>query len=582
MREALPVVALLALLLGGCAPRLSDDDRFAGMANRCLTGWRDLDPEWASDLGDHRHDHLLTDRSRDGLALRAAFWSCYRDSLARVDAARLSPGNRADRRILLDRLEASLWAHDELREQSWNPLLYNPGGALHNLLAHDHAPLAVRLRSLRGRLEALPDVLGAARANLERPPRVHTEMAIAQNQGLLELVREALPQYLDREPELRAELEPAIAAAAAAIAAHGRWLEEELLPRSDGDFRLGPEPFRRKLRYVLGADLPPAQILAEAEQDLAQTRRRLVEAARPLHARLLSSAASDGAAAAGAAAEDALVRAVLDKLAETRPDDQTLPTYAQMALAACRAFAQKHDLVTVPPQPIQITLMPSFRRGVVIASCDIGGPLENDRRASFSLSPPPADWSPARRDSFYREYNFYMLLNLTAHEAIPGHFLQQAHANRVEAPTLTRAILPSGTFVEGWATYAEELMVEHGFGGDEVRLQHLKMRLRLPLNAIIDHRLHAGDLTEGEAIDLLMRLGYQEEGEAVRKWRRACVSSGQLTTYFVGNREIRRIRDAWDAQRGGPASPAELKAFHDRLLSFGAPPTPLLRELMGL
>jgi uncharacterized protein (DUF885 family) len=235
--------------------------------------------------------------------------------------------------------------------------------------------------------------------------------------------------------------------------------------------------------------------------------------------------------------------------------------------------------VTVPDEPINLIVMPEFQRGVAVAYCDAPGPLEPAGQTFYAISPTPKDWPEERVTSFFREYNDFMLQDLTIHEAVPGHYLQLAHANRFKAPTMVRSIFYSGPFVEGWATYAEQLMAEKGYGGPEVRLQQLKMRLRLIINAMIDQKIHAGAMTEEEAVALMTKEGFQEEGEAAGKWRRACLTSTQLSTYYVGNIGINDIRRAYEQANGRTVN---LKKMHDRMLSFGSPPPKYVKELMGL
>jgi uncharacterized protein (DUF885 family) len=223
--------------------------------------------------------------------------------------------------------------------------------------------------------------------------------------------------------------------------------------------------------------------------------------------------------------------------------------------------------------------MPEFQRGVAVAYCDAAGPLEKNGQTFFSISPTPKDWTKERVTSFFREYNDDMLQDLTIHEGMPGHYLQLAHANEFKAPTMVRSIFSSGTFIEGWATYAEQLMAEQGYGGPEVRMQELKMRLRLILNAILDQKIHTQGMTEKEAMDLMKNEGYQEEGEAAGKWRRACLSSTQLSTYYVGNIGINDLRIAYEKKFGPPT---ELKTMHDRILSFGSPAPRYVKEALGL
>ena len=177
-------------------------------------------------------------------------------------------------------------------------------------------------------------------------------------------------------------------------------------------------------------------------------------------------------------------------------------------------------------------------------------------------------------ESFYREYNNHMVRNLTVHEAMPGHFLQLAHARRYRGATRVRSVVHSGPFVEGWAVYAERLMTEHGYGGLPVRLQQLKMQLRMTINAIIDQAVHCDGMTEGEAMALMTQRGFQEEGEAAGKWRRALLTSTQLSTYFVGYQEVAALADARPS--GVPA-----RTWHDRMLAHGSPAPRHLRTLLS-
>jgi uncharacterized protein (DUF885 family) len=225
--------------------------------------------------------------------------------------------------------------------------------------------------------------------------------------------------------------------------------------------------------------------------------------------------------------------------------------------------------------PCVIQEMPEFARGVAVAYCDAPGPLETAPVPTFyCISPTPAGWSVDRIESFYREYNDHMIRNLTVHEAMPGHFLQLAHARRYRGSTRVRALTGSGPFVEGWAVYAEELMVGSGFGGAAIRMQQLKMQLRMTINAILDQLTHCEELPEAEAMELMTGRGFQEEGEAAGKWRRALLTSTQLSTYFVGYSEVAEIA----ARR-----PADVPVgrWHDQMLAHGSPPPRHLRTLLG-
>lgn len=580
MRRLHVVMLLVALLihasaLVGCDRGPSQTERFVGLAGRYLTALYAHDPVRATQLGCHDHDGELPDLSLGTLEAWADLNRAYLDSLSAIDPRRLEIQDRIDRDILMLEIEAEIFAHDELREARWNPLRYNPGDAIYALLARDFAPLSLRLQSVAQRLEEVPALLGTARVNLDAPPAVFTRTAINQNTGTINLVMDGLDRYLEAEPELRARLARPRAGAIAALTLHGQWLEEDLLPRSHGDFRLGDDLWRRKLRFSLASDLAPETILITAEQDLEQTTARMADLARGLYREPLGPRAPDPATLT----RGELIAAVLRGLAEDRPTSETIVDQARRDLERITAFVREHDLVRVPDEPVEIIVMPEHQRGMWIAYCDSPGPLEPHLSTFYAIAPTPADWSPERTESFYREYNDYMLQDLTIHEAVPGHYLQINHANRFQGSTPVRAVFYSGTFVEGWATYAEELMVETGWGGPAFELHQLKMRLRLIINAIIDQKIHTMGMTEDEAMALMMERGFQEEGEAAGKWIRACLTSTQLSTYYVGNMEINAIRRDWQARKGGRYRHRE---FHDRLLSHGSPPSRYVRELLDL
>jgi uncharacterized protein (DUF885 family) len=575
-RYFLVILALLATLSAvmSCSRGPSADEMFVGLANRYLAKVRELSPEWSTNLGDHRFDDQISDLSATGIQTQILLHTAYLDSLDRIDPTKLDRINTIDYQILHDSIEYSLFGLEEIRAHEWNPLLYNPGDGIYNLLAREFAPLWSRLLNVKARLEKLPELLAAARENLVDPPQIFTETAIQQNQGVISLVMDGLQPYLEEAPELQEEFISVRARAISALEAYGTWLEEDLLPRSTGDFRLGEELYRRKLRFALASDLTPEEILAAAEKDLVETQEAIYETAQLLFAKYCPDLVHKRPPT-----KREVVKTVLDRLAENHPTSATIVSQAEGCLERATRFVQEHDLMTVPDEPVRLIVMPEYQRGLYIGYCDAPGPLEERGETFYAIAPTPRDWSAERSESFYREYNNYMLENLTIHEAMPGHYLQLAHANKFEAPTLIRAIFGSGTFVEGWATYTEQLMAAAGYGGPEVKIQQLKMRLRLIINAIIDQKIHAGDMTEAEALELMMNEGYQEEGEAAGKWRRACLTSAQLSTYYVGNMEVNRIRADYEAKLGGDF---DLKEFHDRLLSFGSPPPRYVRELLGL
>jgi uncharacterized protein (DUF885 family) len=568
------LIIAVAFVLASCSPRPTEDQKLEILAKNYIEKLLEMNPEWATNLGDHRYDHRMNDYSLAAVERDRKFTQAYLDSLATIDVSRLGFQNRIDFKIMRSNLESNIFQLDMLKEYEWNPLVYNPGNGIYALIAREFAPLKDRLLSVKKRLEAIPTILEAAKANLKNPPMVHTETAILQNKGNISMVKDELNSFLEQASELKEEFAPIQARAVAALENYGTWLEKELLPASTGDFRIGDAKFRTKLRYTLESDLSKEEILQRAEADLIVTQNAIYKTALPLYKTYYPEVTG----AAKLEDKKLVCKAVLDKLAEEHPSNETIVDLARQYLQSCTDFVRSNNLMTVPDEPVKIIAMPEFRRGVSVAYCDSPGPLEKIGETFYAISPTPQDWSAQRAESFFREYNNYMLQNLTVHEAMPGHYLQIAHANKFRAPTMVRAIFSSGTFIEGWATYAEQLMVEKGYGGPEVKMQQLKMRLRLIINAIIDQKIHTAGMSEEEALDLMMNDGFQEEGEAAGKWRRACLTSTQLSTYYVGNIEVNDIRKAYEAKIGGAV---DMKAMHDKMLSFGSPASKYVKKLMG-
>ena len=554
-----------------------EDDRFQKLAKDYIEGLLQSAPEYATSLGDHRFDDKLSDYSDEAEAKELKRAKDFRQQLeAFGDLTKLTGPNKVDVRLLKDNIDNEIFGIEELKEREWNPLLYNESlaNSLYLLVARDFAAPEKRAASIKARMEKIPAVIAQAKANLKNPPQVYTETEIDQTQGAISLIKEGLNETLDKAPKAKADLAPLQEKTIAALNDYKTWLKNDLLPRSTGDFRIGADKFRKKLRFALASDMSMEDLMKAARADLEQTQKAIYETALPLYKKQFPNADE-----ATLADRKKVTAAVLDKLAEQHPNDNTIVDYSKTVLKEATDFVKAKKLVTVPTTPVDIVVMPEFKRGQSIAYCDSPGALEKNGKTFFAVSPTPEDWNQQRKDSFFREYNNFMIRDLTVHEAMPGHYLQLAHSNEFKAPTLVRAIFQSGTFIEGWAVYAEQFMAEAGYGGPEVKMQQLKMRLRVICNAIIDQSIHAGNMSEQEALDVMMKEGFQQEGEAVAKWKRARLSSSQLSTYFVGVTEHLALREQAKARDGAKF---DLKKYNDTVISFGSPPVKYVREMMGL
>jgi uncharacterized protein (DUF885 family) len=543
--------------------------RLARLADEYVDDLARRHPDTATELGDHRFDDQLPDRSAGALADERRWLDGFAARLTDVDLAARSREQRVDVAMAANDVARRLFEIEELREHTWNPLLANPGLAIYMLLARDFAPLPERLRALAGRLSAIPGALAAARSSLERMPKVHLETAITQFGGTIGLVTEEVDAALRKlaagsvadAATVSAAVERVRPSALAALGEHREWLQSRLDGDGDSGFadpRIGADLYARKLSLSLNAAADAGAILHRAETDLERITEEITRVAASL---------------------SGTPRDVLDRLGEDAPDGATILRFAADAFAAQTAYVRDRDLITLYADPVEIIDMPQINRGVAVAYCDPPGMLETAPLPTFiAVSPTPEDWSAERVASFYREYNRHMVHNLMVHEAMPGHYLQLAHSRRFTGATKIRAALWSGSFVEGWAVYAEELMADFRYPGEgdpaAMRMQQLKMQLRMIINAILDQRVHAHGMTEGEAMSLMTGRGFQEDGEAAGKWRRSLLTSAQLSTYYVGYTEVADL--AAEVAKTSEST----RSVHDRMLAHGSPPARLLQTVL--
>ncbi len=567
-----------------------------------------LEPVAATSIGDHRYDGRWPDVSADGRRARLAFieqWGGVFGALPEID---LSRDERVDRDLVLQELDAMRFSETELRDDAWDPLawVYLLGDGLFPLLAREFAPLADRLASVAGRLETMEAVTDAARETLvgagpDRPVgRFQTETALEQLPGVVDLIDEALAAAEAAAPtdpavaEVRPRLDEAAAAAKAALDRFRAHLADEVLPKSEGDGRLGPELFARKMRHTMRSEtLSPERILGAADGEYAAIRAEMVRLARDLWPawRGIEAVPAD---------EGLLVRGVLDAIADQHQEPAALLDFCRAEVTRIDAFCAERDLLGTVDEPLDISWTPVFLRAYGGAMLISPGPLDKGLTSFFAITPIPDDWSPEQRESYLREDNDRMLRLLTIHEAVPGHYLQGVYANR--SSSLPRSIFQSGLFAEGWAVYATQVMMDEGYGADDpaLLLTHWKFYLRSVTNAIIDARIHCHGMTEEAAVALMVDGGFQEEAEARNKYKRARLSSTQLSTYFAGSMEMwdieldarRRTADEAgsdpSAIRPGalPGGFGETPGFRYRahlesVIAHGAPPTSLLRRLLA-
>ena len=576
----------IIILCSSCAVQMQStedrtpDDQFRELGESYLDRSTALSPVYATYLGDHRFDGELDEVGEEARARTKAFCIEHLERLGELPCEKLSPANQIDAALLEHELRKTLWRLEVLQEWAWNPLGYTDlcGRAIYSLMARDFAPIAKRMSSVADRLEKLPRLLEQVRGTLvaKRIPKIHAETAVRQNKGVLSILDNMVVPHLDQLGKAeRGGLEAAMKTARAAIDKHQEWLEKHVLPRAAGDFRIGPELFDKKLAFTLNSPLSRTEIRKRAESELKRVREQMYEISKGLQ--LKKHPEHEFPAQPDEVHKQETIQAALELAYADKPARDAVVKTARESLVEIEAFVRKRDLITIPDDPIEIIIMPEFERGVSVAYCDSPGALDVGQKTFYAVAPLPEDWTDKQVDSFLREYNRRSIHNLSVHEAIPGHFLQLAHSNRY--PSLLRAVLSSGVFIEGWAVYTEQMLADEGYMNADplMKLIALKWYLRGIANAIIDQAIHAEGMSEEDAMRLMTVSTFQEEREAAGKWIRAQLTSTQLSTYFVGYQEHRDLRQEVEKIRGDGFS---LKKYHDQVISYGSPPVRFVRSLL--
>ncbi len=575
------ILLTLFLLFGTVASaQTATDEAFQNLADEYLSDLSNFSPVFASSVGDHSADGELDQVDAAARKRTRELLLEYIEALQALNIDQLSRANQIDAEILMNQLQSDLWSQDELQEWAWNPLYYIniSGGAIYGLVARDYAPLADRLKSATSRLNAIPRFLEQSRASIqpERVPKIHAETAIAQNPGLTSIIDTMIvPEMGVLSAADQESLMAAVELAKNAIADHQTWLEEELLPKAAGDFRIGAAHFDTKLAFALNSALSRKEITARAEQEYENVRNEMYEVSKTVY--LKKNPYTTFPDKPDASYKQSIIRAALEEAYAKLPPRDGIVDVAKQQLQQAIDFVIEKNIVTMPNEPVEIIIMPEFQRGVSVAYLDPPGPLDKDQPAFYAVAPLPADWTEEQIQSFLREYNLYSIQDLTIHEGVPGHYLQIALSNRY--PSALRSVLWSGPFVEGWGVYAEQMMVAEGYLDNDplMKLINLKWYLRGITNAIIDSAIHVDGMTRDAAMKLMIEGGFQEEREAAGKWVRAQLSSTQLSTYFVGYQEHIEMRAAVEKAWGDEFT---LRRYHDQALSYGSPPVKYVRALM--
>ncbi len=585
-KTSVTLTLLVLTLLASCATERNPAEVFNELAEPFVFDALALTPIAATAAGYHEHvrggqngteanvtalDTLLDDYSPEGIANRIKFYRDFQSKLHQsVDRSRLAGDEWADYAVVDNQLEKALFELEKERSHEHNPALYVElvGNALFVPLALEYAPQEDRYRHIIARLEKLPAFLDQAKKNLQSSPSVWTQVARDENEGNIRLVERVIPAGLP--DSLKEQFGKVSGPALAALRDFNTYLTSDLTKRSNHDWRLG-SLYDEKLKIWLNTTKSSAEVLKEADAEMAKTYDEIITAARPIHRNIYGNQRAPN--------DFALMKDVLDVTSDDnrlRRGDQ-LMDQIRSDVRELREFMTQAALIQLPPRDnLQIIETPEFMRGVYsVAGFMPAPPLQPNLSAYYWVTPIPSDWPAARVNSKLREYNLFKLKLLSIHEVMPGHYVQFEFANE-GAPDqprfrrILRAVFANGPYVEGWAAYATMATVNAGYQAShpEIKLNWLKELLKIQANVILDIRMHTMNMSDDEASELLTRRAFQESEEVRGKILRAKLSSAQLPLYFQGMQQWLQVRNHYQQE----TTDFSLSSFHDKALRIGPMP----------
>jgi uncharacterized protein (DUF885 family) len=520
-------------------------------------------PTHATLDGVHAHDDLLEDVSRHGIDSEAHALSGYLRRLDEINREALTSVERLEHRMLTAHLQARMFELEAIRTWERNPQFYSDllASSLAGQTLFTHAPAAERARRVLSKLRQTPRLIQAARDNIKDPPGIFVKVGIETMRGTLKFIDEDLPRAFADVDDLHllGDLADAQTEASQAVGKYVEYLETDLAPKARASFRLGRDKFEQKLRLDEGVTLPVDRLLAIATRELQATQEEF---------RSLAGKMNGGDPMAAWA-----------KTKEQHPAPGQLVATGRQQLDELATFLERQKIISLPSgEPIAVAPTPDFYRWS-FASMWTAGPFESKpSRAYYYLTDVDPSWPAERQHEHLRDYNVPTLWSISIHEVYPGHFLHYQHLRKVESKARKSTMFAPASFLEGWAHYCEQMMIEAGFGRHDpsIKLGQLAEALIRLVRVIVCIKLHAEDMSVEQGVRYFRDEAFMEEGSARREAERGAFDPTYLV-YTVGKLMLLKLRQDYKAQQGKSFS---LRSFHDTLLGHGTAPFWLHRQLM--
>jgi len=584
---AMPVCSTIA---GAQSSRTAD---FPALAKEFVFTTLSFSPSGATQNGLHRYtaartgkvmllDQMLDDFSPAELARQRAFYQGFKQRLGKLPVGRLDPQTQADYELLQNAIGFAFYSMDQEQFYKWKPSMYSEtlGSALFSNISLEYAGKNTRSRDLAARLEKVPAYLEQAARNLNASNDIFRRVAVESIDGVRDLVKGMGADFVRGTPsETRyARAQPA---ALAALDRYSHFVSDQLPGRAQRDWRMGKERFDSKFGYYLQVSGTPMDLLRAAEDSMGTTRQQMLTLAEPLHKAWFPD--HSHANLTGDAYINAVVGEVLQKIGAEHVSRDSLVQEGEKDVAMLERFVVDHRILSLADfSNLRVIPTPLFMRGIYgVAGAVFAPALEPALSTFYWVTPISPEWAAERAESKMREYNKYKFLQISIHEAVPGHAVQGEYANRVTPDwrRLLRVIYGNTPYIEGWAVYAEHMMEASGVNdGDAVKmhLNALKGMLRIYTNAILDVKLHTMGMPGDSAVAMMMRDGFQERPEAEAKLQRAQLDYVQLMTYMAGVEEWTNLRRDVEKKEGKNFNQCR---YHDRVLLYGPVPVPTIRKL---
>lgn len=558
------------------APAASGDAAFRKLADRYFDEiYFKFNPTQGTAAGFHQYDPQFEDLSSQNIGEQIGALHRFRALFEQVDPGKLSAEARADRELVISNIMSTLLEVETIRNWERNPDIYSSSTAASafTIMSRKFAPPNERLRSLTEREQKMPKLLSEAHQNLKNPPRIYTEIAIEQIPGIIGFFQKDVPDAFvaAKDPEVKQAFNKANSALIAALQKYEQYLKTEVLPHSNGDFKIGEDNYRKKLLYDEMVDTPLDRLLEIGTADLRKNQEEFKRVATEID-------------------PNRTPRQILEELESDHPTSDHLLQSFHDTFSSLLGFIQEKHIITIPSPVLPIVEeTPPFARALTTASMDTPGPYESvAKEAYFNVTLPTADWKKEQVDDYMSGFNRGTIISTAVHEAYPGHYVQFLWMK--EAPSKVRKLLGSGTNAEGWAHYCEQMMLDEGYGqpgagardareAKMLKLGQLQDALLRDARFIVGIKMHTGQMSFDEAKEFFVNEGYQVRSVAEKEAKRG-TSDPTYLVYTLGKLQIMKLREDYKKMKGDQFS---LEEFHNAFMRQGFPPIKIVRQaLLGV